>query len=260
MTTESGPVSRLNMQVVQVLDIKNGLVVRGVMGDRANYRPIETPLSADPEPLAVVHGLMSLHGFGAIYIADLDAIEGVAVDGAMDEGDRRRRRGEPDMDLMAALVAAHPGVTLWLDAGVASFDETMAVEALPGVLCVVGSESVGDAETVRRLSEETDIALSLDFRGETFLGPAELLEDDSLWPDTLIVMTLAKVGSGAGPDVDRLAEIVARAGERRVFAAGGVRGPEDLALLQDMGVAGALIASALHDGRITADDLARLAG
>lgn len=243
------------MQVVPVLDIKNGLVVRGLMGDRANYRPIETPLSASPEPLAVAHGLMSLHGFGAIYIADLDAIEGLSIAGVMEEGDPRRRRGEPDAALMARLVAAHPGVALWLDAGVASFEEAMAIDALSGVLCVVGSESVEDAETVRRLSQETDFALSLDFRGDVFLGPPELLDDENLWPDTLIVMTLAKVGSGAGPDFARLAAIIARAGGRRVFAAGGVRGPEDLAALKAMGIAGALIATALHDGRISAAEL-----
>ena len=243
------------MQVIPVLDVKNSLVVRGVMGDRANYRPIETPLSSGAGPLDVARGLLALHPFEALYIADLDAIEGLAVEGVVAESEKHRRRGEPDADLMAALVAAHPGVTLWLDAGVGSFDEAMAIEALPGVLCVVGSESVEDAETVRRLSQETDLALSLDFRGDVFLGPPELLDDESLWPETLIVMTLAKVGSGAGPDFARLAEIVARAGGRRVFAAGGVRGPQDLAVLKEMGVAGALIATALHDGRISAAEL-----
>ncbi|MBP0614650.1 HisA/HisF-related TIM barrel protein [Jiella mangrovi] len=244
------------MQVVPVLDIKQGLVVRGVMGERANYRPIETPLSQGPEPLAVARGLLALHPFDALYIADLDAIEGLAVEGVVAEGETRRRRGEPDAALIESLVAAHPGVTLWLDAGVANFDGAMAIDALSGVLCVVGSESVDEAETVRRLAEETDLALSLDFRGEAFVGPPELWSNESLWPETVIVMTLAKVGSGAGPDMDRLAEVMARAGRRKVFAAGGVRGPADLAALKDMGIAGALVATALHDGRISAADLA----
>ncbi|MBO0903492.1 HisA/HisF-related TIM barrel protein [Jiella sonneratiae] len=248
------------MQVVPVLDVKGGSVVRGVMGDRANYRPIETPLSNTAEPLAVARGLLSLHSFGALYVADLDAIEGVVVEGVLEEGAGRRRRGEPDEALMADLVAAHPGIALWLDAGVASFDEAMAIDALPGVLCVVGSESVDGPATVGRLSEATDFALSLDFRGEAFLGPREILDDAGLWPDRLIVMTLAKVGSGAGPDFDRLEAIRARAGDRDVFAAGGVRGPEDLRRLAAMGISGALVASALHDGRIAAADLSALPG
>ena len=65
-------------------------------------------------------------------------------------------------------------------------------------------------------------------------------------------MTLGRVGSGAGPDLDRLAAIRARAGARRLYAAGGVRDKADLAALKDAGAAGVLVASALHDGKISA--------
>ncbi|MAU94490.1 MAG: nickel transporter [Fulvimarina sp.] len=261
------------MQVVPVLDIKNALVVRGVMGDRASYRPIVTPLSPGPEPLPVARGLMALHPFEALYIADLDAIEGLAGSEAGEGGpadDRpscgdaagapatRRRRGEPDAALVERLLAAHPGVTLWLDAGVTNLGEAMRIAAMPGTRVVVGSESIDAAPSLRNLSGSADFALSLDFRGETFLGPAEILADDSLWPQTLIVMTLAKVGSGAGPDLERLQAVKARAGDRRIFAAGGVRGPADLETLAAMGISGALVATALPDGRITAADLAAL--
>jgi phosphoribosylformimino-5-aminoimidazole carboxamide ribotide isomerase len=71
-------------------------------------------------------------------------------------------------------------------------------------------------------------------------------------------MTLARVGSGAGPDFDRLAEIRAAAPDRALYAAGGVRGADDLAALNRLGVGGALVASALHDGSLTGADLAKL--
>ena len=100
--------------------------------------------------------------------------------------------------------------------------------------------------------------LSLDFRGEGFLGPPLLLDDPNLWPRTVIVMTLARVGTGAGPDFSRLAAIAARAGERRVYAAGGLRGPEDVRALAERGVAGVLVASAIHDGRLTREHLSGL--
>ncbi len=73
-------------------------------------------------------------------------------------------------------------------------------------------------------------------------------------------MTLERVGLGDGPDFATLAAIKARAGGRELFAAGGVRGAEDLAALARRGVAGALIASALHDGRLGPRDFARFAG
>jgi phosphoribosylformimino-5-aminoimidazole carboxamide ribotide isomerase len=71
-------------------------------------------------------------------------------------------------------------------------------------------------------------------------------------------MTLARVGSGAGPDTGRIADICARAPGRSIYAAGGVRDTSDLAALQQLGVAGALVATSLHDGRLSGADLARI--
>ena len=69
-------------------------------------------------------------------------------------------------------------------------------------------------------------------------------------------MTLARVGSGSGPDLKRLAAIQAVASGRRVFAAGGMRNVADLLALKEAGIAGALVASCLHDGRLTGNDIA----
>jgi uncharacterized protein related to proFAR isomerase len=101
--------------------------------------------------------------------------------------------------------------------------------------------------------------LSLDFRGDQFIGPPELLENAALWPQRIIVMTLARVGSGEGPDLARLGAIIARAGSREVYAAGGVRDAEDLRALRGIGAAGALVATALHSGAITRRDIEDIA-
>ena len=230
------------MQIIPVLDLKDGLVVRGVMGERANYRPIETPLAASADPVAVARGLTGLAAFAAFYIADLDAIEGRA----------------PNMAAVAALEAAFPRTKVWIDAGLKTPTDLGAVLAGANRLAVAGTESLTDPDLLAEPGFRERGALSLDFRGDTFLGPQEVLDEPDTWPERIIVMTLARVGSGAGPDLDRLAEIRRRAGPgRAVFAAGGVRGPEDLEALSQAGIAGALIASALHDGRLRPDDLAR---
>lgn len=216
--------------------------MRARAGDRQNYAPLESPLVASPEPVAALAGLLALHPFRAAYIADLDAIE----------------RGRPNEAAIRAMAAAAPGVALWLDGGVATEAAAAAMQALGAGRVVVGSESQGeDPGLARRLADAgRPTALSLDFRDDAFLGPPALLADAGLWPDVVVVMTLARVGGAAGPDFDRLAAIRARAGDRRVFAAGGVRGPDDLRALAAAGLAGVLVASALHDGRITAADLA----
>ena len=227
--------------VVPVVDLRGGGAGRARAGDRENYRPLASRLVADPSPVAALSGLLSLHPFRSAYVADLDAIE----------------RGAPNDAAVAAMAASAPGLELWLDAGFSAVAAVEAALALGTGRAVIGSESQSaDVGLARRLCDAgRPVALSLDFRGETFLGPPELLSDPALWPDVVVVMTLARVGSGEGPDLRRLAEIRARAGTRRVFAAGGVRGSGDLAALAAAGLAGVLVASALHDGRITAADL-----
>jgi phosphoribosylformimino-5-aminoimidazole carboxamide ribotide isomerase len=99
------------------------------------------------------------------------------------------------------------------------------------------------------------VILSLDFRGDVFQGPQAILDDPELWPAHLIIMTLARVGSDAGPDFARLTAIKNRAEGRAIYAAGGLRDAQDLRLLQAAGVRGVLVASALHDGRLNASNL-----
>jgi phosphoribosylformimino-5-aminoimidazole carboxamide ribotide isomerase len=229
------------VQIIPVLDIKNGVVVRGVMGNRAAYRPIQTPLSATPEPLDVARGLLSLAPFKALYIADLDAIEGRPANVAT----------------VSALAAAFPGIELWLDPGLHTAGEVAAHLVSPGVAVVIGSETIDSAETIAGFREEARAILSLDYRGSAFVGPPGLETAADLWPARVIAMTLAKVGSGAGPDLGRLAAVKAMAGGRQVFAAGGVRHTADLDELQSAGISGALVASALHDGRLHRAALAR---
>lgn len=230
------------MELIPVLDLKGGVVVRARMGERQTYRPIETPLSSTCAAADVMGGLLTLHAFETFYIADLDAIEG---------------RG----DNMGALkrLASQFGVTLWVDNGAA--DVPAARAALDAGLClVIGSETQHDAALVAELGLDARVALSLDFRGDTFQGPRALLADPTLWPPRVIAMTLDRIGSGRGPDTVRLAAIKSAAGDsRKVYAAGGVRHAGDLAELAATGIAGALVASCLHDGRVTAKDIAALA-
>ena len=49
--------------------------------------------------------------------------------------------------------------------------------------------------------------------------------------------------------------IIGRAGKRKIYAAGGVRNRADLMALRHCAAAGVLVASALHEGAITAQDM-----
>jgi uncharacterized protein related to proFAR isomerase len=116
---------------------------------------------------------------------------------------------------------------------------------------------LAELETARQAFGAGGPVLSLDYRAGGFMGPPEIEHRVELWPSRVILMTLDRVGTGAGPDLEALEALVERAGGRDVFAAGGVRGEGDLARLQAIGVRGVLVATALHDGRLSAAALAR---
>lgn len=234
------------MRVIPVIDVREGVAVRAVRGDRSNYRPLETPFAQGSDPVAVARGLRAEFRTPSLYIADLDGIE----------------KGAPDLELIGRLGAALPGAALWVDNGASSAAKVGELLRIPGTVAVIGSETLGSLDDLRAISRlpRDRIVLSFDFRNESFEGPEALLREPALWPDRLIVMTLARIGSGEGPDLARLRDFVARAGGREVYAAGGVRDRADLEALATAGVSGALVATALHAGRIKAGDLIEITG
>ena len=228
------------MNVIPVLDLRDGVAVRAQMGTRHQYQPIVSPLSPTSDPVDVMRGLLTVHPFTTFYLADLDAIEGT--------GD--------NAPVLRRLRAAFPALALWVDSGVADVAAAQRWLGADAGHLVVGSESQKDMALVRQVADQDRVVLSLDFRGDAFQGPPELLRDAAAWPRRLIVMTLALVGSGAGPDLDRLSAIRDVAAGRDIYAAGGVRDSADLAVLSRAGIAGALVATSLHDGRLRGDDIA----
>jgi HisA/HisF family protein len=229
------------MDVIPVIDVRHGVAVHARRGERSQYQQLWTPLAQGSDPVSVARGFLSLYPFRTLYVADLDGIEG------------RGRNAE----LAAQLTKALPDVTVWVDDGSAG-----ELPATPAHVPVIGSECLTQTDDLERLRRKPadGFVLSLDFREEVFLGPRALLDDAGRWPRRVVVMTLARVGAAEGPDLQRVADIAARADGRRVYAAGGVRGRDDLQALRDVGAAGALLATALHNGKITAGDLDEIAG
>jgi phosphoribosylformimino-5-aminoimidazole carboxamide ribotide isomerase len=220
------------LRLIPVIDLKEGMVVHAREGRRAEYAPIRSSLCKGADPQTIMAALLTLHPFRTIYFADLDAIQGV--------GSNRK--------ILGRLHEQFPAVEIWADTGIA--DEAALGHWINAGLgtSVIGSESLADVRFMDSVHERC--VLSLDFRGTTFSGPAELLQKSGRWPTDVLAMNLQRVGSDAGPDLELIAALAARRPACRIYAAGGVRNVEDLRQVSAAGAAGALLATALHDGRI----------
>jgi phosphoribosylformimino-5-aminoimidazole carboxamide ribotide isomerase len=234
------------MDVIPVIDVRHGVAVAAVRGRRADYRPLVTPLAAGSDPADIARGYAALFTFPRLYVADLDGIEG-----------RGRNAG-----LAGGLAGAVPNARLWIDDGTPAREAAQRIAQEQNATLVIGSESLGGLDDVASLwaLPRDGYVLSLDFKDDRIAGPRQVLDEAEHWPEAVIVMTLARVGSGDGPDIERIAATIARAGDRRIYAAGGVRNRADIEALHAAGAAGVLIATALHAGTIKAGDLEEIAG
>jgi phosphoribosylformimino-5-aminoimidazole carboxamide ribotide isomerase len=240
------------MRVIPVLDLMNGLVVRGIAGRRDEYRPIVSRLTASSRPFEIARAYREHFGFTDLYLADLDAIAGQP----------------PALDLYAAL--RDDGFRLWIDAGIRCTADGDLLAAA-GVDCIIaGLETLAGPAVLTELcrrSEEARVAFSLDLRNGRPLGdcaawqaadPVALAgQAVSCGARRLIVLDLARVGVGSGTGTEDLCRrLSAKFQGIELLAGGGVNSAADLQRLQQCGVAGVLVASALHDGRLGRADLA----
>ena len=245
------------MRVIPVIDLKGGLVVHGVAGDRSRYRPVVSVLAADPSPRSIAIAFANALGADEVYVADLDAIAGQ----------------EPDWASYEQIAAA--GLRLWVDAGIGEPGRARqvargAATRVPSAGLIVGFESVDDPVQLPSIHAELNPSatmFSLDLqRGEPLTRspawrsatPREIADRAvDVGFHRLLVLDLASVGVDRGPASAALCRELRDAyPQLELLTGGGVRSVGDLRHLAASGCDAVLVASALHDGRLTAADLA----
>jgi len=243
------------MQIIPVIDLLGGQVVRGIGGRRSEYRPIESQLVAGSDPGAIAAAFVKHFGATTCYVADLDAIE----------------RGEFDVAAWKAIADA--GLRLWLDAGIGSIERRSCVsdwcrEYLIDAEFVIGSETLESEQELARLVDQGQaqrLIFSLDLKagrvlsrivGWPTLSPMQIAARAvDAGVSRLIVLDLADVGTGGGTrTLDLCRQLRQKYSRLELIAGGGVRRLDDLKRMADTGCTAALVASALHDGRITRAD------
>ena len=240
------------MQIIPVIDIRNGTAVRAVAGERSQYRAIDSLWTTSAEPAEVLNALERHFQCHVCYVADLDAIE----------------RQPLNHGTIAEMVRI--GVALIVDAGATAVEQIEALLETGVRQVVLSSESMHDltqVEAMIRSFGSASLIFSLD------LKHGKLLVNDPAWQGKspldlvrfviergireLIVLDLAAVGTGLGIPTLLLCQDIRRMSpDIRIISGGGVDSAACVADAAQAGLDGLLIASALHDGRLTADDLA----
>ena len=237
------------MRVIPVLDILDATVVRGVAGQRDEYRPVESCLTKSTQPLAIANAFRDVFGHSTLYVADLDAI----------------LRAEPNFDIYQQL--KDDGFDLMIDAGLRNALDAEATLMAGANQIIAGLETWPLLATLEMLLQKIGperVIFSLDLKqGRSIRKLDDVLNDDPIdigcavieaGVRELIVLDLASVGVGSGPTtLDICQSLRDFAPKLKLITGGGVRSASDLETLRNAGINGALVASAIHDGSLTGD-------
>jgi len=238
--------------VIPVLDLRGGQAVLARGSRREAYPPVRSQLvdgGAASDPLVLARAYRDLLACNEWYVADLDALAGGAV--------------------QRALVRALAGLRgrLLVDAAVSSPERARELVADGAARVVVGLETLPSFDAlalVARAIGSQRLAFSLDLRDGAPLAEAPLSGTPfdlaraavTAGAGAIMVLDLARVGSGRGVDCVLLEALRRAHPHVELLAGGGIRTARDLERLADAGLDGALVATALHDGRIRRGDVA----
>lgn len=237
------------MDIVGVVDIRGGRAVHARGGRRSDYRAVEcvagTTIRAG-DAAALAEAYVSRFGLTQVYVADLDAIAGDAL----------------QRPALSAIAAVTP--SLWIDSGTTTTDAALEAIAAGASRVIVGLEtlaSFASLESICTAIGSSRVVFSLDLRHGAPMThafsplahlPVETIATraEACGAGSVIVLDVGRVGMQRGCDVELLSR-VRRAVSLPLYAGGGVRDLDELNRLAAAGCDGALVATALLNGTIT---------
>ena len=231
----------MNFRLIFVMDLLDGVVVHAKRGERDKYVPIHrfSSIVTSSDPVRVLEALKPRE----VYIADLNRL--------MNTGNNR--------PIVEDLRARNSDLAIMLDYGVKCMgDLKEAVAADLADKFVLGTETSSIELLEAASKSSSDIIVSVDlFNNEVLtsdtrmkIEPLQLIKELNKYPvQDVILLELNRVGTKSGIDFEFLARAVALS-EHNILCGGGVRNCEDVSKMAEIGVKGALVATAVHDGGI----------
>ena len=239
------------MEIIPVLDILNAVVVRGVAGQRDRYRRVNSQLTPSCDPSVIMRAFADEFDLHRFYIADLDAIQ------------------FQQLNRCTIAELARGQASLIVDRGVRSAADVEELLDLGVGQVVVALETLDGPESARTLVSTfgvEQLVLSLDLKngrpmtanpGWSTVEPFDIAQElIDVGLQHMIVLDLAAVGVNDGtPTIDLCRRLRSLLPDGTIITGGGVSDCADLRSIESAGADGALVASALHDGRLSAEDV-----
>jgi phosphoribosylformimino-5-aminoimidazole carboxamide ribotide isomerase len=233
------------MQIIPVIDLRKGIVVHAVKGDREKYQAIDSKLCSSADPLDVINGYLTGFKHKSIYIADLDALE--------NQGNH--------IDTIDSICNKYPDIEFWLDTGSSLLTQYLQNTSYQNLRLVLSSESLISATIFYALIDQYpqhNFILSLDYKFNKLLGPKELFLYKNKWPKDVIILNLDNVGIKQGYQIPTELNQEKLTNNFNIYYGGGIKDINDVNNLKSFGLTGALISTALHNQAITNDDICLL--
>ena len=228
------------MLVIPAVDIMDGKCVRLVKGD-----PTRSKVYFD-DPLDAVK-LLENKGAEIIHLVDLDAALGSGL----------------NLDVVKRILK-NVRVKVQIGGGIRTLEKAGALLKLGAFRVIFGTVAVQNpvliAEAISRHGSEP-IAVAIDekdgkaaFHGwkarseVNYLDLARTLEEMKV--GAIVFTTTGVDGTLMGPQVEKIEKLVETV-KVPIIASGGIRGLTDLTMLASVGVEGAIVGTALYEGKFT---------
>jgi len=221
-----------SFEIIPVIDIKEGIVVAGIGGDRKNYKPLKSIFSKKTgDALDIAASLP----FKRLYIADLDAIE---------------KRG-PNIKLIKKICKVKEVI---IDTGIKNetdLDYFNEIKAVP----IIGTETAEGKSAIEKASKTfKEFFVSIDIKNNVVLSnflskePLDAYKETTkLGANQIIFLNISAVGTMnlSFPFLGELNKI--KTNDTKVFLGGGIK-KENIEELKKKNIDGVLIGKALHSG------------
>ncbi|MBP2029863.1 phosphoribosylformimino-5-aminoimidazole carboxamide ribotide isomerase [Methanohalophilus levihalophilus] len=227
-------------RIVFVLDIYNATVVHAQGGERRNYMPVHIN-SKVCDTSGVMDVVRTLNP-QEIYVADLNVLQG-------------EMQPEANREAIEKIASMAPTM---LDTGIRELEDMDPWKDFAGNL-ILGTETCS-METISRICETYPgkSIVSIDRKGGKVLSSSDDIPEDTLAVlevlntldlKDIVYLDLDRVGTGKGVDAHLLGKMNSLS-THNLLLGGGVKNMEDIRILDDIGLAGALVATAVHNGNI----------